>query len=183
MATPGIVDPPGVAHSRDGVGQRRHPRPIELRLMRPDLVLSDVRMPGESGIALLEYANALIREASPMHDVGKVGIPDGILLKPGPITAAEFDVIKQHVAVGHSILSRSAQPLLQLAADVAETHHERWGRQRVPAGPARGGDPAGRPDHRDRGHLRRAGQPSRLQGADRPRQRAGGDRGRARRAV
>jgi putative two-component system response regulator len=61
-----------------------------------------------------------------MHDVGKVGIPDGILLKPGPVTAAEFDVIKQHVALGHSILSRSEQPLLQLAADVAETHHERW---------------------------------------------------------
>jgi putative two-component system response regulator len=68
----------------------------------------------------------LIREASPMHDVGKVGIPDGILLKPGPVTAAEFDVIKQHVALGHSILSRSEQPLLRLAADVAETHHERW---------------------------------------------------------
>ncbi|HJS93306.1 MAG TPA: HD domain-containing phosphohydrolase [Solirubrobacteraceae bacterium] len=68
----------------------------------------------------------LIREASPMHDVGKVGIPDGILLKPGPVTEAEFDVIKQHVALGHSILSRSEQPLLQLAADLAETHHERW---------------------------------------------------------
>lgn len=68
----------------------------------------------------------LIREASPMHDVGKVGIPDGILLKPGPVTAAEFAVIKQHVALGHSILSRSDQPLLRLAADVAETHHERW---------------------------------------------------------
>lgn len=68
----------------------------------------------------------LIREASPMHDVGKVGIPDGILLKPGPVTAAEFSVIKQHVALGHSILSRSEQPLLRIAADVAETHHERW---------------------------------------------------------
>ena len=67
-----------------------------------------------------------IREASPLHDVGKVGIPDGILLKPGPVTAAEFSVIKQHVALGHSILSRSEQPLLRLAADVAETHHERW---------------------------------------------------------
>jgi putative two-component system response regulator len=68
----------------------------------------------------------MIREASPMHDVGKVGIPDGILLKPGPVTAAEFSVIKQHVALGHSILSRSDQPLLRLAAEVAETHHERW---------------------------------------------------------
>jgi putative two-component system response regulator len=68
----------------------------------------------------------LIREASPMHDVGKVGIPDGILLKPGRVTAAEFSVIKQHVALGHSILARSDQPLLKLAAEVAETHHERW---------------------------------------------------------
>jgi cyclic di-GMP phosphodiesterase len=68
----------------------------------------------------------MIREASPMHDVGKVGIPDGILLKPGRVTAAEFSVIKQHVALGHSILSFSDQPLLRLAAEVAETHHERW---------------------------------------------------------
>jgi putative two-component system response regulator len=68
----------------------------------------------------------MIREASPMHDVGKVGIPDGILLKPGPVTAAEYSVIKQHVALGHAILSRSDQPLLKLAAEVAATHHERW---------------------------------------------------------
>jgi len=77
-------------------------------------------------LGLARHECELIREASPMHDVGKVGIPDGILLKPGPVTAAEFSVIKQHVAVGHSILSRSKQPLLRLAADVAETHHERW---------------------------------------------------------
>lgn len=67
-----------------------------------------------------------IRAASPMHDIGKVGIPDGILLKPGRVTKAEFDVIKQHVVLGHSILSRSSQPLLALAAAIAETHHERW---------------------------------------------------------
>ncbi|MBV9604289.1 MAG: response regulator [Solirubrobacterales bacterium] len=79
-----------------------------------------------SRLGLREDECELIREASPMHDVGKVGIPDGILLKPGPVTAAEFNVIKQHVALGHSILSRSEQPLLRLAADVAETHHERW---------------------------------------------------------
>ncbi len=77
-------------------------------------------------LGLPRHECELIREASPMHDVGKVGIPDGILLKPGAVTAAEFDVIKQHVALGRSILSRSEQPLLRLAADVAETHHERW---------------------------------------------------------
>jgi cyclic di-GMP phosphodiesterase len=77
-------------------------------------------------LGLTHHECELIREAAPMHDVGKVGIPDGILLKPGPVSTAEFSVIKQHVALGHSILSRSEQPLLRLAADVAETHHERW---------------------------------------------------------
>jgi putative two-component system response regulator len=71
-------------------------------------------------LGLPHHECGLIREASPMHDVGKVGIPDGILLKPGPVTPAEFDVIKQHVALGHSILSRSEQPLLRLAAIVAD---------------------------------------------------------------
>jgi putative two-component system response regulator len=69
---------------------------------------------------------AMIRAATPMHDVGKVGLPDGILLKPGKVTAAEHDVIKQHVALGHEILSMSSQPLLLLAAEIALTHHERW---------------------------------------------------------
>jgi putative two-component system response regulator len=68
----------------------------------------------------------MIRAASPMHDVGKIGIPDRILLKPGRVTAAEFSVIKRHVEVGHAILSRSTQPLLRLAAEIARTHHERW---------------------------------------------------------
>jgi putative two-component system response regulator len=68
----------------------------------------------------------LIRAASPMHDVGKVGIPDGILLKPARVTPAEFSVIKQHVMLGHSILSLSDQPLLKLASDIAQNHHERW---------------------------------------------------------
>jgi putative two-component system response regulator len=68
----------------------------------------------------------MIRGASPMHDVGKIGIPDGILLKPERVSAAEFSVIKQHVDLGYAILSRSPQPLLVLAAEIARTHHERW---------------------------------------------------------
>lgn len=51
-------------------------------------------------LGLTHHECEMIREASPMHDVGKVGIPDGILLKPGPVTAAEFSVIKQHVSLG-----------------------------------------------------------------------------------
>jgi cyclic di-GMP phosphodiesterase len=64
--------------------------------------------------------------ASAMHDIGKVGVPDGILFKPGPFTAPEYDVIKQHAELGYRILSKSEQPLLATAASIARTHHERW---------------------------------------------------------
>ena len=68
----------------------------------------------------------LIRLASPMHDVGKISIADGILFKPGPLTVAEFDVIKQHAESGYAILVKSGQPLHWMAAVIAHTHHERW---------------------------------------------------------
>jgi putative two-component system response regulator len=68
----------------------------------------------------------LIRLASPMHDVGKIGVPDGILFKPGMLSKGEYDVIKEHPELGHEILGKSAQPLLVMAAVIALTHHERW---------------------------------------------------------
>jgi putative two-component system response regulator len=68
----------------------------------------------------------LIRHAAPMHDIGKIGIPDQILLKPGRLTAEEFEVIKSHVEIGGRILSNSASPLLNTASVIALTHHERW---------------------------------------------------------
>lgn len=64
--------------------------------------------------------------ASPMHDVGKIGIPDQILLKPGRFDDAEFAIMQQHTVIGHRILAGSDSPLLQLAADIALTHHERF---------------------------------------------------------
>ncbi len=64
--------------------------------------------------------------ASAMHDIGKIGVPDGILFKPGPFTAPEYDVIKQHPELGYQILAKSDQPLLATAASIARTHHERW---------------------------------------------------------
>jgi putative two-component system response regulator len=64
--------------------------------------------------------------ASAMHDIGKVGVPDGILFKPGPFTAPEYDVIKQHAELGYHILSKSEQPMLEMAASIARSHHERW---------------------------------------------------------
>lgn len=66
-----------------------------------------------------------IRIASPMHDVGKIGIPDAILLKPGPLTSEEREVMKAHAEIGHRILTGSGVELLDLAATMALTHHER----------------------------------------------------------
>jgi putative two-component system response regulator len=67
-----------------------------------------------------------LRLAGRLHDIGKVSVPDNILLKPGPLTAEEFEVMKTHTTVGHEILSGSTSPLIQLAAEVALNHHERW---------------------------------------------------------
>lgn len=66
-----------------------------------------------------------LRIASPMHDVGKLGIPDQILLKPGQLTAGERRVMEGHTEMGHSILAGSGVELLDLAAQMALTHHER----------------------------------------------------------
>jgi putative two-component system response regulator len=68
----------------------------------------------------------LIRRAAPLHDLGKIGIPDRILLKPGKLTAEEFEVMKTHVHIGARILSGSRSPALQMAEVIALTHHERW---------------------------------------------------------
>jgi two-component system, response regulator RpfG len=67
-----------------------------------------------------------ILAASPMHDIGKVAVPDSILLKPGRLTLEEFDVMKQHTVVGYQILKDSPAKLLQTAAVIALTHHENF---------------------------------------------------------
>jgi putative two-component system response regulator len=67
-----------------------------------------------------------LRLAGRLHDIGKVAVPDAILLKPGPLTPAEFDVMKTHTTIGAEILSGSSSPLIHLAAEVALNHHERW---------------------------------------------------------
>lgn len=67
-----------------------------------------------------------LRLAARLHDIGKVAIPDAILLKPGPLTPAEFEIMKTHTTVGARILSGSNSPLVRLAEEVALNHHERW---------------------------------------------------------
>ena len=64
--------------------------------------------------------------AAPLHDVGKVAIPDGVLLKPGRLDAEEFALIRTHAAIGRHILGGSNCALIGLAAEIAESHHERW---------------------------------------------------------
>ena len=68
----------------------------------------------------------LIRRAAPLHDVGKIGIPDEILLKPAQLTDAEFDEMKKHTSIGAGILAGSRFPVLQLAEEIALFHHENW---------------------------------------------------------
>jgi putative two-component system response regulator len=74
-----------------------------------------------------------IRLASPMHDIGKVGIPDSVLLKKGKLTEQEFAEMQKHTIVGCAILRESNSSLLQLAAEIAGSHHERWDGQGYPS--------------------------------------------------
>lgn len=76
----------------------------------------------------------IILNAAPLHDVGKIGIPDAILLKPGRLDPEEFDVIKTHCEIGHTIIGTHKSALLQTAAQVALSHHEKWDGTGYPKG-------------------------------------------------
>ncbi|RMH09144.1 MAG: HD domain-containing protein [Nitrospirae bacterium] len=76
----------------------------------------------------------LIAEAAPMHDVGKVGIPDAILRKPGPLTPSEWAIVKRHPEIGANLLAGSPSRLIEMARSIALTHHERWDGSGYPAG-------------------------------------------------
>lgn len=75
---------------------------------------------------LNEEESKLIYSASPMHDIGKIGIPDRILLKPGKLEIDEYTIMKTHAKVGYEILKHSKRPLLQAASVIAHEHHEKW---------------------------------------------------------
>ncbi|MEI7025934.1 HD-GYP domain-containing protein [Paenibacillus sp. y28] len=72
--------------------------------------------------------------ASSLHDVGKIGIPDRILLKPGPLTAKEWNIMKTHTTIGAQILSGSTSRMIQMAEQIALTHHEKWDGSGYPFG-------------------------------------------------
>ena len=81
----------------------------------------------------IERAN-LLRGASKLHDIGKLAIPDRILLKPGPLTARERTIIERHAPIGHELLSDSGSELLDVAAGIALSHHEHWDGSGYPRG-------------------------------------------------
>lgn len=106
---------------------------------RDDETGQHTRRVGEQSAALArkigmnEAEVELIRQAAPLHDVGKIGIPDAILLKEGRLSPSEFQVIQTHTVIGGRILSKGNSDLLSLSEQIALTHHERWDGAGYPA--------------------------------------------------
>ena len=86
-----------------------------------------------AALGLPEALCELILHASPLHDVGKLGIPDRILLKPGPLSSEEFETMKNHTIMGARLLAGSTSPVMQMAEKIAVTHHENWNGTGYPA--------------------------------------------------
>ena len=112
----------GVAEYRD-TDTGRHIKRIGLYAQRISVALD---MPAEF-VEEITFASAL-------HDIGKVGIPDHILLKPGPLTPEEFDLMKTHTVIGQTMLAGSSYPGMAMAASVALNHHERMDGRGYPRG-------------------------------------------------
>jgi putative two-component system response regulator len=85
-------------------------------------------------IGLSDDLIANLRYAAPMHDIGKIGIPDKILLKPDRLTHEEFEIIKTHTTIGASILAGSKSDVLKTAHEISLTHHEKWNGRGYPKG-------------------------------------------------
>ena len=81
-----------------------------------------------------EEQSELILNASPMHDIGKIGIPDRILLKPGKLDAQEWKIMQTHAAIGADILSGHDSELMTMAKEIAISHHEKWDGSGYPNG-------------------------------------------------
>lgn len=85
-------------------------------------------------IGLSDHKNTLLFQAAPMHDIGKIGISDQILLKPGKLSHNEFNVMKSHSKIGAKLLSGNDSDLLRVAKNIALTHHEKWDGSGYPRG-------------------------------------------------
>jgi putative two-component system response regulator len=85
-------------------------------------------------VGLSDDVSEMLLYASPMHDVGKIGIPDAILLKPGNFEPNEWEIMKSHVEIGADILSTRDSPLMEMAYSIALSHHEKWNGSGYPQG-------------------------------------------------
>jgi putative two-component system response regulator len=130
---PTVVDRPGAAEEviakltvacsfRDGISEGHTMRVARLA----GRVAAEMNLPDE-------WVEAVER-CAPLHDIGKVAIPDEILLKPGRLTVEEMAVARRHTSIGAMILSGMNEPLLRLASEIALTHHERWDGAGYPRG-------------------------------------------------
>jgi len=90
------------------------------------------RLAKEAGFSEAECE--LLLQAAPMHDIGKIGIPDGVLLKPGKLDNDEWDIMRSHTLVGAEILSGGTSKLLEVAREIALAHHEKWDGSGYPNG-------------------------------------------------
>lgn len=86
------------------------------------------------GLGLDEHQSQVLRAAAPLHDFGKIGIPDAVLHKPGKLDPDEWALMQTHAALGRELLGRSGREILQAAAQVAGEHHEKWDGSGYPAG-------------------------------------------------
>jgi putative nucleotidyltransferase with HDIG domain len=86
------------------------------------------------GLGMADRQVALILRAAPLHDIGKIAIPDSILLKPGRLTDEEFEVVKTHAVLGARVLASGDSDVLQMAEAIARHHHERWDGAGYPGG-------------------------------------------------
>lgn len=85
-------------------------------------------------LGMSQEQQELLLEAAPMHDIGKVGIPDAILLKPGKLDYDEFEIMKEHAQYGYDILNDSPSKLMQIGAEIALSHHEKYDGSGYPNG-------------------------------------------------
>lgn len=85
-------------------------------------------------LELSDQQVALLRRAAPLHDLGKIGIPDSILRKPGPLAPHEYATMKTHTTIGARLLAGGGTPLMQMAQRIALSHHERWNGRGYPVG-------------------------------------------------
>lgn len=86
------------------------------------------------GLGMHEEEAEVLRMASPMHDIGKVAIPDAVLKKPGKLTDEEFKIMQSHTVIGYNLLKNSKRHILKTAAIVAHEHHEKWNGRGYPQG-------------------------------------------------